>query len=499
MSVKPWLLAAALWGGMASAASPSMEQRNKAFEEVAAAMSAGNQAGAADALIDVIENPKWSAFSGEAHARLAVQLTRLDLPYAALLAYSKALAADPDGVGSEAGKAVDLADKVGDQAILEPVFASNLGLDVDEATRSRMAYLAARENHRKGQLATASAILKLVKPNDPYYPEAKALEGVILSLQKRYGDALPPLQIALAVGGRAQRGAVFKSVVQMNLARAYYAAGNFPQAAHYWSELERGDPKWLDAQFERAWAHFRMEDMNGALGLLQNHVSPYFVDRYYPEAAMLRLYALFLLCKFPEASAQLEAFQEQYRPQLAELQAAMRLSPEAAFDAIRRHLEGGESGLPKTVTSVFDEEDRIKDSIVAVASAEDELARLRNVSANTFAQVTSQWVAERRDDLIRSEGERLLKRVGKMEAELAELIANSDVTKLDLMQMESRLYERASFTGKIPGGKRRVKRQAKANVTERLWDWQGEYWADEVGYYKVDTKPECPEDLIQGQ
>ena len=38
----------------------------------------------------------------------------------------------------------------------------------------------------------------------------------------------------------------------MNLARAYYAAGNFPQAAHYWSELERGDPKWLDAQFERA-------------------------------------------------------------------------------------------------------------------------------------------------------------------------------------------------------------------------------------------------------
>ena len=139
------------------------------------------------------------------------------------------MAADPEGVGSEAGKAVDLADKVGDQAVLEPVFAKNLGLDVDDATRSRMAYLAARENHRAGQLATAAAILKLVKPNDPYYPEAKALEGVILSLQKRHGDALAPLQIALAVGGRAKRGELFKSVVQMNLARAYYAAGNFPR------------------------------------------------------------------------------------------------------------------------------------------------------------------------------------------------------------------------------------------------------------------------------
>ena len=150
----------------------------------------GNQTGAADALIAVIEDPNWAMFEGEAHARLAVQLNKLDLPYAALLAYAKAMAADPEGVGSEAGKAVDLADKVGDQAVLEPVFAKNLGLDVDDATRSRMAYLAARENHRAGQLATAAAILKLVKPNDPYYPEAKALEGVILSLQKRHGDAL---------------------------------------------------------------------------------------------------------------------------------------------------------------------------------------------------------------------------------------------------------------------------------------------------------------------
>ena len=499
MTIKPWLLAAVMFSGVASAQSPTMEQRTEAFAEVSEAMTSGNQTGAADALIAVIEDPNWAMFTGEAHARLAVQLNKLDLPYAALLAYAKAMAADPEGVGSEAGKAVDLADKVGDQAVLEPVFAKNLGLDVDEATRSRMAYLAARENHRAGQLATAAAILKLVKPNDPYYPEAKALEGVILSLQKRHGDALAPLQIALAVGGRAKRSELFKSVVQMNLARAYYAAGNFPQAAHYWSELERGDPKWLDAQFERAWAHFRMEDMNGTLGLLQNHVSPYFADRYYPEAAMLRLYALFLLCKFPEASAQLEAFQAQYRPQLAELQQALALSPEATFDAIRRHLDGEDSGLPRTVTAAFDNEDRIKDSIVAVRSAEDEIARLRNVSANTFAQTAMDWVSERRDEVIKAEGTRIQRRVQTMESELAELMANSDVTKLDLMQMESRLYERASFTGKIPEGKRRVKRQARAKASERLWDWQGEYWADEVGYYRIDTKPECPEDLIQGQ
>lgn len=475
-----------------------MEERNEAFADANTMAMDGNMAGAADAVVAVIQDPQWDAFDGEAHARLATMLTNFELPYSALIAYSKALEADPEGVGSEANKAVALADSVGDQAILEPVFATNLGLDVDDATRSRMAYLAARENHRAGNLATAAAMLKLVKPNDPYYPEAKALEGVILSLQDRHGDALAPLQIALAVGARAKREGVFKSVVNMNLARAYYAAENFAQASYYWGQIERGDPKWLDAQFERAWAHFRLEDMNGTLGYLNNHVSPYFSDRYYPEAAMLRLYSLFLLCKFPDASKQLESFQEQYRPQHASLMAAASLSPEQLFDAIRRHIEGDASDLPPFVTAEFEIEDRMRDSINAVASAEEELGRLRNVDANVFAQVAAEWVTARRSTIVESEGRRILSRIQSMEAELGELLGNSDVTKLDLMQMEARLYERASFTGKLPESKRRVKRQLRAKSQERIWDWQGEYWADEVGYYKVDTKPECPENMTQG-
>ena len=80
MTFKPWLLAAAVYSGVATAQSPTMEQRTEAFAEVSAAMTSGNQTGAADALIAVIEDPNWAMFEGEAHARLAVQLNKLDLP-----------------------------------------------------------------------------------------------------------------------------------------------------------------------------------------------------------------------------------------------------------------------------------------------------------------------------------------------------------------------------------------------------------------------------------
>ena len=490
-----------LFAGTASAedvAVPTMDERNEAFEQVNTAMVSGNKAAAADELIALTENPDWPVFHAEAYARLAVLLNQMDLPYSALAAYTKALELDPEGVSSEVQKAVALADKVGDQAILEPVFASNIGLSVDDATRSRMAYLAARENQRRGNLGVAGAMLQMVEAKDPYYPEAKSLEGIILALQGRHEAALTPLQIALATGARAKRGDEFKATVTLNLARAYYAAGNYPQASQYWSQIEREDPKWLDAQFERAWAHFRMEDMNGVLALLQNHVSPYFQDRYYPEASMLRLYALFLLCKFPDASKQLEDFQAQYRPQQVELLRVSTMSPTSLFDAIRRHIETGSSDLPTMITAPLAHEDRMKDSINAIFNAEQEIARLRNVGANTFAQSAMEWLTERRATLVKSEGDRIQARAASMEAELNEMLSNSDVTKLDLMQMETRLLERASFTGKMPESKRRVKRQVRARVTERIWDWQGEYWADEIGYFRVDTKPECPEGMRAG-
>ena len=134
-------------------------------------------------------------------------------------------------------EAIALADKVGDTALLEKVFAANVGLDVDDATRSRMAYLAAREAHAKNNLGTAAAILKMVSKNDPYFPEAKTLEGVILARQGKPESALAPLLTAQAAGKQADRGQKFDNVTTLNIARSYYAAENWPRAIEYYAQL----------------------------------------------------------------------------------------------------------------------------------------------------------------------------------------------------------------------------------------------------------------------
>ena len=102
-----------------------------------------------------------------------------------------------------------------------------------------------------------------------------SLYGVVLTLQDRPTDAIKNFQTALRLGEEKQKGDRFRNVVLLNLARAYYTAENFPRAIEHYAMVDRNSRQWAEAQFERAWAHFRLQDMNGALGLLHDHQGPF--------------------------------------------------------------------------------------------------------------------------------------------------------------------------------------------------------------------------------
>lgn len=483
--------------GAPAAYVPTMEERNAAFGQIDELLKSGQSARAADALMVLVDDPSKAVFHAEAYARLGAVLTDLDLPYGALVAYEKALSADAMAVSSAVKDAIKLADRVGDTALLEPVFGANVGLDVDAETRSRMAYLAAREAHHQGNYGTSIAVLKMVQPTDPFYPESKSLEGIILSMQGRPKDALAPLLTAQATAEAAKKPSRLRNAIKMNLARSYFAAENFPRAIEIYMTVDRDSSFWLEAQFERAWAHFRITDMNGALAQLQTLQAPFFSDWYFPEADMLRVYSLFLLCKFPDASKGINQFQETYKPQLANLREVASRSPETLFEQMRKWVKrpGSTDDLPRSLTRTYEDEQRFLDSMQAVATAEDEMKRLKNVSANPFSARATEWVEARRAAIIQEEGKRIADEARGMADKLDSMLTDSEINRLDMMQFETRLYEQASITGKIPDKREQVDRKPRTKKGYQSWPWEGEYWADELGYYRIQTKSDCPASL----
>lgn len=486
----------------ASTAPPAVDEKahTAAFAEYEAQLATGQKARAADALVALLDDPTRQAFDGEAYAKLGDLFADLSLPYAATIAYSRAFdLADPTttlAIGARVPKALQLATQVGDLALLQKPFAKNVGLAQTDDVRGQMAYLAAKENVRAQSYGVALGILKMVPRGDPLYPESKSLEGVILSTQERWAEALTAFTEAQkASTGKSQD---FQDMLALNLARAYYGAGNYPQAMRAFAAVSRASNLWPEAQFERAWAHFRVDDYNGALGQLLSLDNAFFADFYYPEADLLRVYSMFLMCKLPEANTGIEGFGKKYQPVADALKTWGGKSEAETFDAARLFREKGDTGgLPPMILRPWATEQRFGDSIASVQKADDELARLKNVAANPFSDRAKMWITDRRNEVVRAEGGRIKGRISEQQAQLSVMLTDVKIFSVDVGDLNAKILRLAAEIGKMPDAANTVKREDRLRKGWREWPYEGEVWADELGYYRVATQPECPASLRQ--
>jgi tetratricopeptide (TPR) repeat protein len=475
----------------------SAANRAAAFKPYDDAMATGQKAAAADALLPILDDPKLGALQGEAWVKMGDLLAGFDMKYSALIAYDRAIEIDPTTAAAKVGAAMDLADEMGDTRLIAPALSKNVGLPVDTNTRSRMAFLASRKLFQDGELGPAVTVLSLVDKGSPVFGRSEMLRGVILSQQGQPNNALAPFLTAGALSAQSDNPTRFENALQINLGRAYFAANNFPRAIEYYAKVDRGSDYWTEAMFERAWAHFRLDDMNGALGYLENFDTPFLADFYYPEADMLRVYSTFLLCKFNTADEEIGGFSKKYAPVKDELDRELgAMTPADAWTDVVDYLDGKPSKLPSMVLRPYKTEDRIDGASKAVKKADEELARLRNSSANPFTERASAALEARKAAIIAEEGTRVIATVTRKRDELAQMLTNVQLTRADILMYQTNLLEAAAATGKEPTPPRDQKLRKDRRIRKTLtWQFEGEYWGDELGYYRYDVRPECPSSL----
>jgi len=476
------------------------EEKGAALAGPASALAGGNLQQAGDQLMAIVDDPAQQAVHGAAWAMLAGLYEGEELLVPALEAWAKAIELDPEGNAPKVQHAAELADQVGDAGGLAPVLGNNLGLAVDGAARNHLAEIAGTYHLRAGNYGPALGALMMGDKDAPGFADVELLRGVVLSQQGRHGDAVPALLTAQGLARQEGREQRFDDAVTLNVARAHYGNGDWGQAILWYAQVPRASEFWLDAQFERAWAHFRAKDMNGALGLLWNHDAPFFADFYWPEVDLLRAYSLFMICKFPDASREIDEFAAKYTDARDELQRlAGTLDEAAAYDDVMSYRAGQSHQLPEYLLRPFAQEQRLAEASALIDRIDRELASVDAVPGAAGARARDLLDA-RRTERIRQEGRRILDEVDDAVAELDTMLADIEITRLDLLSMEQQMYERAAVEGSIEAGNQRKGREARRDKrTTRRWPWQGEYWADELGWYRMNTAPNCPESLQTGE
>jgi tetratricopeptide (TPR) repeat protein len=477
--------------GVATAQTTSDEQWAATFADYDISMARGDLQRAAGALVEIIDDESLTEFHGDALLNLGNTVSDIGLPYGALLSYSSALTQE-EPVTAAVEKAINASEVVRDFGLLQGLFGDNVGIEGSPEEQSEMAWLAALDNFRSGNLSVTLGILAIIPTDAAAYPKAQHLKGIVLAQQGRYNDSLAPLMTAFAM----MEDQSDMDLVNINLGRSYFGAGNFARAIEYFALVERGSPHWLEAQFERAWAHFRLEDVSGAVALLLTHMSPFFDTRYYPEAELLDTYSLFLLCKFPAATERIEHFRDSYRPIHDALASALEnMSDSDLFFAVTG---GANQELPTRVFLDLYGEPRLQDAAAAVTQAETEIERVRSVSNARLSEYFVEILQGRRDAIVAAEGSRIRGVLsGRLEA-LNNMLADTEMARLDILRLETRLYERAAGAGEMEEARNVAQRQLRIPPGHLSWPFQGEFWADELGYYRVNAISECPESMQVG-
>ena len=391
--------------------------------------------------------------------------------------------------------------------ILEQIGAydpSDLEDPIMAEVRDELFYLLGRHAYEGGYFEEAIELFQRVSPDDPFYLRSKFFEAVTNVRQYEGQPAVEAFQDILVINedmpDTFERSQVrrFAELARLQLARVFYSTQQYDTSIRYYEQLPQDSPDWLDGLFEASWAYFMRGENSKALGNIHTLTAPYFEDQFYPESVILKSVIFYNYCLYDRALEAVEEYNQTFRPLREEVERVLQdYQDDVELYELIVQVQNGTSPLP------------------------DEIANLvQNAVDDRTAQATFQWVenVDRELEMLEraEEGWRSTSVAGEVFESLTLLdsFARADAgalarERLERLEDELREYSRDALKVRIEvlnalagdiSAEARGQQVAGDHEAEPidvddehvLWNFNGEYWKDELGFYRYRIRSECP-------
>lgn len=450
----------------------------------------------------VLEDEEAAYYHSDIRYYLAYCLEQMSFNYSALEEYNRFLeGTGPDSklIVKAVERSVSLARQMEAGWIIAPGLARLDTSAVSDAQRGPAMYWVGKYHYEEGNYAAARAFLSLVPKGTEFYANARMLEGVTLTREKKPVDAIAPLAAAVNASRNDADQSVWR-VANMNLGRAYYALGNFERAVEHFEDTPRGSQQWFESLYEASWSYFRLGRYSGSLAHLQTVDSPFFDGTYHPDATLLRILIFYYLCKYIDGQTMLKEFTEEHRPIEEALDKAISRAdgkPEDLFEALyawKVHRKDAGVPLPDPVKQYFSSDESLVRVGNYLAGIDKELRQVNKGRTgwekSGLRKQVERELEERKKDAAQEKGRAALGRLKSMHKVLLAHLGNAELYKVEMITAEKNIYD-AAYQGRL--AEKVSARKLDPNVPEGydFWPFEGEYWIDELGWYEVNTINEC--------
>jgi tetratricopeptide (TPR) repeat protein len=381
-------------------------------------------------------------------------------------------------------------------------------------------YLLGRYKYRNRNYEEAISLFEKVDKKSKYYVQAEFFTGISFVQLRKSVPAVRSFQKIVTAIEDGVEGvddeARMRDLAFLSMARTYYSASvrlddnNTPTidsnklsaAVKYWNRVDVASEYWLDALFEQSWAYFMAGDYPHALGNIHTIEAPYFPNSFYPEADILKAVISFTICQYEDATTVVARMKKKYEPIKKQLEAILNRfqgeGSEQQFFTFLKDVRAGKANLSKEIRPVV--ENALSDrqlllNIEYVRVLDEEGERFKKAPASFKSAPIGNDVTDAlslaRDVAVRNAGNLARERYQRNLDELNEHLRDASKILIDITAAERNKLDATIQKGQLSKDDSLTYGVVKPDAEHVLWPFDGEYWRDELGFYRQVVVSKC--------
>lgn len=332
--------------------------------------------------------------------------------------------------------------------------------------------------------------------------KAKYLIGLVQVRNSMYKSAVASFQEAVNVAEGENGDVGIRDLAYMGLARIAYEAENHDAAIFYYKKVPSDSPRAGTVFYELAWTYLMKGDYSRALGAFHAIRSPYFNAAFIPELWILEARVYGDLCYYDKSAKALEMFDQEIAVHQVPMRRFMdaQQSLESYYYAFLKSVnDPDEKSLPQELTLPVMANVEFYNLYRTIRQIEKESSLIRTNSARLgdFAvEMLERLDVLHKDNVVRCgvTVQRILKTteadIERSQIHQTEIQVDISGAEIDVLNQELRA---------LSGEETEVVevKAKKADIViggdTEVWPFNGEYWLDEVPYFRSSLVSKCIE------
>ncbi len=334
-------------------------------------------------------------------------------------------------------------------------------------------------------------------------PYALMLEASILTLSQKYLQAnnvyKECIDVAESALGkekdphRVRQLTIARDYCLVGIPRSDFANKNYESAILGYLDLPKSSYIWPEVLFEEAWASFYSKDYNRTLGKLVTYKAPILTWMFNPEVEVLRALTYMELCLWGDTKKVVDDFYTKFETPSDDFNRFIdkngsdyRFYYNLANTMVNNRLAAND--LTTVVLRNVLRDPTFMELWQAMEKGKEEVDVVRHVGSPHFRRYITESLNKTllfHRDMI---GAYVRKGLVNYQAQLLKAFEGMSYIKLEVLnKRKTEILSDSVSTERMRGNIKYLKRNDK----QYFWDFNGEFWADELGDYAFALKSEC--------